>query len=109
MGMNDRQESKSRKRKPKRAKVVLGGSEEELGDAIDYRAVDWGWLSEVIIRVTDADAAVMLTKSRDSGALGMRLYHDLVEVKTYYFRPDDVVTMRKLEEIVRELETLEKE
>lgn len=93
-------------RAKKREKVILGGGEEYLDSVVDWRAVDWDWAIPIIIRIHDANGAVMLTKSKDGGALGIRIYHDLVEAKTYYFRPDDTATMRKLEGIIDELESL---
>lgn len=99
--------SKSRGKKT-RERVVLGGSPEDSEAAVDWRAVDWDWAVTLIIRIHDVDGAVMLTRSRDGGACGLRIYHDLVEAKTYYFRPDDYASCRKLGDIVDELESLAK-
>lgn len=56
--------------------------------------VFWAELSsqavlDVLTAVTGQGGAVMLTKSTDGGALGVRVYHDDHKVKTVWFRPDE--------------------
>jgi len=68
---------------------------------MDYATVDPHWLRNVIQSVICDGSAIMLGRTRDEGALMIRIWCGDEQEKQYITRPDDIVPV--VEEMLEDL------
>lgn len=77
------------KEKQARRKKQFGAEEEKSLSLVHWTDAATDSILEMVDAVTDAGGAVMLTRSQDGGTLGIRVYHDDYDLKTYWARPGE--------------------
>jgi len=85
---NSRLEKKDKARSKKLSKTPWAAPSAK-GKEVNWEAVDGFLLASMIDAVCRAGASVQLTRTKDGGSLGVRVYDDGMEIKTEWERPDE--------------------
>lgn len=85
MGAMQNNPQKRKKTAPK--KTIKFGAQDV--DEVSWKDVDQEGLHGLVEFIVGHGGGVMFNRSRDGGALGVRVYHDDLENKTLWFRDQD--------------------
>ena len=73
--------------RPKREKKAPWAHVGDSADAVSWDSVDPVLIVAVVATVCSAGASIQFTRTRDGGALGVRVYDDEIAAKTVWARP----------------------
>lgn len=99
MGWQDNQaQEKKDKRKGGKRKAAPWAEGESRQDAVRWREVEEMLVAYVVDAACQSDASVQFTRSRDGGALGVRVYDEAFIPRTQWGRPGG-----EIEDILRQI------
>lgn len=90
MAIHDNNRLEKRDKSRGKGKETAPWERDAKGDgAVTWSDVDSDLLRATTAAVCAAGASIQLTRTRDGGSLGVRIYDDALEVKTVWERPGE--------------------